>query len=101
MRRPALSTAERWRGLSSGSLLQMLAEKRLDVVPQLIGRAFAIARPVIGNEGVAGALVDLGGHVLAGRLAALLQLGFQRHRRVLVFFAEHAEQRTMQLADHV
>src|SRR5438067_918842 len=72
-------------------LLQVLAEEGLNVVPQLIGRALAIARPVIGEEGVAGALVDLRRHVLAGRLAAFLELGFERNRRVLVFFAEHAE----------
>src|SRR5437764_8351753 len=70
---------------------QVLAEKPLDVLPQLLRRAFAIARPVIGEKGVAGAIIDLRRDLLAGGLRALLQLPFQSHRRVLVLGAEHAE----------
>src|ERR1043166_2837667 len=79
----------------------MLAEVGLDVAPQFLRRGFAIARPVIGEEGVTGMLVDLGRDVLAGGLSPFLELAFERDRRVLVLFAEHPEQRAMQLADHV
>ena len=55
---------------TAGWLFQVLAEKRLGVVPQLVRRAFAIAWPVIGEKGMAGAVVDLGGDVLAGAAEA-------------------------------
>src|SRR5438874_2847010 len=82
------------RGWGEG-LLQVLAEVGLDVAPQFLRRRFAVARPVIGEEGVTGVLVDLCRDVLTGRLGALLELGFERDRRVLGIFAEYAEKRAM------
>src|SRR5262249_16390121 len=72
-------------------LLQVVGEEGLDMTPQFLRRGLAIARPVIGEKGVAGVLVDLCRDILAGGLGALFQLAFERDRRVLVFFAEHAE----------
>ena len=67
-RRPHRLPAGQARGLKAHALgtlsrkreregsLQMLLEERGGVVPQLVGRALAIARPVIGEERVAGVL---------------------------------------------
>src|SRR5215217_1505255 len=82
-------------------LFQVLAEEFEDIAPKLVGRPFAITRAVIGQEGMAGILIHLGRDILSRRLRALLQLGFESDRRVLVLDAEHAEQRAVQLADHV
>ena len=71
--------------------LQLLVEIGGDVGPQLERRAFAIGRPVIGEEGVAGARIHLDRHVLAGGLGAPAQFLALLDGRVLVFFAEHAE----------
>src|SRR3954471_20261764 len=76
-------------------LFQMLVEEIADVAPQFLRRSLPIARAVVGEEGMAGVLVHLGHHILAGGLGALFQLGFERDRRVLVFGAEHAEQRAV------
>src|ERR1700680_1244031 len=84
-----------------GRLFQVLGEERDDVVPQLLGGALAIARPVIGEKRVAGAFVDLCRHVLLGGGGALFHLRFERARGVLVLFAEHPEHRAMQLTYHV
>src|SRR5437870_329879 len=46
--------------------LQMLVEERDGIAPQLGCRPLAIARPVVGEEGMAGVLVDLDRDVLAG-----------------------------------
>src|SRR5271170_4708687 len=79
----------------------MLVEKGDGVAPQLGRRTFAIARPVIRQKGVAGILVDLDRRILAGGLRALAELFGLRHRRVLVFLAEHPEERTAELADEI
>src|ERR1700730_11126075 len=81
--------------------LQMLVEERHGVLPQLRRGTLAIARPVIGEEGVPGVLVDLDRHVLAGALRAAAQFFRLRDCRVLVLLAEHREQRAMQAVDHV
>src|SRR5204862_6096367 len=70
-------------------LLQVLAEIGLDIAPQFLRRRFAVARPVIGEKGVSGGLGDLCRGVLAGGLGALLELGFERDRRVLVVFPDY------------
>src|SRR6202011_1900404 len=79
--------------------LEMLIEERHGVLPQLRRGTLAIARPVIGEEGVPGVLVDLDRHVLAGALRAAAQFFRLRDRRVLVLLAEHREQRAMQAVD--
>src|ERR1700732_3115940 len=90
-------------GLGDGSdlRLQMLVEERHGVLPQLRRGTLAIARPVIGEEGVARVLVDLDRHVLAGALRAAAQFFRLRDRRVLVLLAEDREERAMQAVDHV
>src|SRR5215470_2869992 len=69
--------------------LQMLVEERHRVQPQLGRRSLAIARPVIGEEGMASVLVDLGRDVLAGALPTAAQIFRLRDGRVLIFFTEH------------
>src|ERR1700730_3574905 len=81
--------------------LQMLVEERHGVLPQLRRGTLAIARPVIGEEGVPGVLVDLDRHVLAGALRAAAQLLGLRDGRVLILLAEECEERAMQAVDHV
>src|SRR5947209_2573731 len=96
-----LSLSPRGERAGVRGLLQVLAEIGLDVAPQFLRRRFAVARPVIGEKGVSGVLVDLCRDILPGRLGALLELGFERDRRVLVLFTENAEERAVQLADHI
>src|SRR6516225_7919890 len=79
----------------------MLVEKSDGVAPQFGSRALAIARPVIRQKGVPGILVDLDRRILSGGRGALLHFLRLRHRRVLVFLAEHREKRATELADEV
>src|SRR6202011_5297249 len=76
--------------------LEMLVEERHGVLPQLRRRSLTVARPVVGEEGVPGVLVDLDRHVLAGALRAAAQLFGLRDGRVLIFLAEDCEERAMQ-----
>src|SRR5262249_4767233 len=69
------SPARRSRNSRLGTLLQVLREERGCVGPQFLCRGFAIARPIVGEKGVASVFVDLGRHVLTGRLPPLFQLG--------------------------
>src|SRR5271166_176853 len=84
-----------------GSALQVLVEEGDGIRPQLGGRSLAIARPVIGEKGMAGILVHLDRDVLAGALRPGAQFLGLRHGRVLVLLAEHAKQRAVQLPDHI
>src|SRR5437764_14156954 len=77
----------------------MLLEERHDILPELRRGALAIARPVIGEEGVPSILIHLDRHVLAGALRAAAQFFRLRHGPVLVLFAEHREERALQTID--
>src|ERR1700761_9387350 len=63
--------------------LQLLVEERHGILPQLGRGALAIARPVIGEEGVTGVFVDLDRDVLAGPLSEPAQFFGLRDGRVL------------------
>jgi hypothetical protein len=61
---------------ASVPLFQVLGEERDDVVPQLVSRTLAVARPVIGQKGMAGTIVDL------GRDGKILEVGVFMRRAI-------------------
>ena len=83
------------------SALQILVKERDGIRPQLGRRRLAIARPVIGEKGVAGILVDLDRNVLAGALRPGVQLLGLGQGRVLVLLTKHRKQRAVQLPDQI
>src|ERR1700677_3341429 len=81
--------------------LEMRVEERRHLGPQLEGRLLAVARPVVGEERVAGVLEHVDGEGLAGLLQALAQYLDMRGRGTGIFLAADHVQRTTQFRHQV
>src|SRR6266851_1413856 len=86
-----------------GSLLalEMRIEERNHLGPQLEGRFLAVARPVVGEERVAGVFEHVDGESLAGLLQALAQHLDLGGRGIRVFLAANHVERTTQSRNQI
>ncbi len=75
----------------------MALQERHDLAPQLRGGLGSVGRAVVGEESVAGVVVDVDFDFVAAVGGALAQLLGERRRGVLVFGADRGEQRAFEL----